>query len=138
MSTDDVDATSANDLGGADDMLSPMEATDSDDVHNDDGDEVVDPPEDWSGADKFGMSAEEERQGETLDQRLAEEEPDVTADAVAPGDADVTGGGDAVIDGSDLAPADPGVHHGQVDGAPEDGESLFPVVEDVTRKADQP
>ncbi|MGE0217035.1 hypothetical protein [Mycolicibacterium sp.] len=85
-------------------MLSPMEATDPDDVHNADGDEVVDPPEDWSGADKYGMSAEEQREGESLDQRLAEEEPDVTAD-------------------------EPGVHRGQVSGSPEDGDSLYPVVE---------
>jgi hypothetical protein len=137
MSTDDVDGTSANDLGGADDMLSPMEATDSDDVLNDDGDEVVDPPDDWSRVTKFGMSAEDEREGESLDQRLSEEVPDVTADAVAPADADVVGGGDVAIGGSDVAPADPGAHHGQVDGAPEDGESLFPVVEEVTRDDDQ-
>lgn len=84
MSTNDAGETTANDLGGADDMLSPMEATDSDEVLNADGDEVVDPPDDWSGATKFGMSSEEERQGESLDQRLAEEVPDVTADADAP------------------------------------------------------
>lgn len=102
MSTDDAGGTTTDDVGGADDMLSPMEATDSDEVHNADGDEVVDPPDDWSGADKFGMSAEEERQGETLDQRLAEEEPDVT------------------VNETDPRPAD---------GASEDGDSLFPVVE---------
>ena len=65
MSTDDFDATAANDIGGANDMLSPMESTDSDDVRNDDGDDVVDPPDDWSGADKFGMSAQEQAEGET-------------------------------------------------------------------------
>ncbi|MFB1298284.1 hypothetical protein ACAG24_022475 [Mycobacterium sp. pW049] len=91
-------------------MLSPMEATDSDEVRNADGDEVVDPPDDWSGADKFGMSSEEERQGESLDQRLAEEEPDVTVDANPPGGSASEGGE-------------------QIDGAPEDGDSLFPVVE---------
>jgi hypothetical protein len=138
MSTDDVDGTSANDLGGANDMLSPMEATDSDDVLDDDGDEVVDPPDEWSGADRFGMSADEEREGESLDQRLAEEEPDVTADAVASDDERSRRGGDTTIEGTDVAPADPGVHRGQIDGAPEDGESLFPVVEDVTRRADEP
>lgn len=95
MSTDDAAGTTANDVGGAEEMLSPMEGTDSDDLLNDDGDEVVDPPEHWSGVDKFGMSAEEQRQGESLDERLAEEVPDV----------------------------------GENDGAPEDGESLFPVVE---------
>ncbi|AKS32807.1 hypothetical protein [Mycolicibacterium goodii] len=117
MSTDD--SVSANDLGGADDMLSPMESTDSDDVLNDDGDEVVDPPEDWSGADKHGMTAEEEREGESLDDRLAAEEPDVTPDA--PGAA---GAPDAErAEGA-------GRHRGQVDGAPEDGESLYTVVEE--------
>lgn len=84
LSTDDAGTTTANDLGGADDTLSPMEATDSDEVLNADGDEVVDPPDEWSGADRFGMSSEEERQGESLDQRLAEEVPDVTADMDAP------------------------------------------------------
>jgi hypothetical protein len=129
VSTDDVGGTTANDLGGADDMLSPMEATDSDDVRNADGDEVVDPPEDWSGADKYGMSAEEQRQGETLDERLAEEVPDVTPDNVDLGTADGVVAGDETIPGSDAAPADPGDHHGQIDGAPEDGEPLFRVVE---------
>ena len=50
VSTDDAGGTTTDDVGGADDMLSPMEATDSDEVHNADGDEVVDPPDDWSGA----------------------------------------------------------------------------------------
>lgn len=105
MSTDDTGGTTANDLGGAEDMLSPMEATDSDEVRNADGDEVVDPPDDWAAADKFGMSSEEERQGETLDQRLAEEVPDMTPDDI-----------------------DPVAVPGQIDGTPEDGDSLFPVV----------
>src|SRR6266567_2411902 len=59
MSTDDVE-TSANDMGGGDDLLSPMESTDSDDLKNRDGDEVVDPPEGWSGVTKFGMTADEQ------------------------------------------------------------------------------
>ena len=42
-----------------DDTLSPSESTDSDEVRNDDGDTVVDPPDDWSEADKFGMTARE-------------------------------------------------------------------------------
>ncbi|HEY2199295.1 MAG TPA: hypothetical protein VGH69_16625, partial [Mycobacterium sp.] len=64
-----------------DDTLSPSESTDSDEVRNDDGDSVVDPPDGWSEADKFGMTAREEREGESLDDRLAEEEPDVLDDA---------------------------------------------------------
>ncbi|OBK22138.1 hypothetical protein A5634_08185 [Mycobacterium asiaticum] len=99
--------------GGPDETLRPQEATDSDEVRNDDGDTVVDPPDDWSEADKFGMTAREEREGESLDARLAAEEPDV-----------ITPGGE---------PADdlPGrVHRGQVDGTPEDGQSLFTVVDE--------
>jgi hypothetical protein len=128
MSTDDADTTTANDVGGAGDLLSPMEGTDSDDLQNADGDDVVDPPDGWSGVDKFGMSAQEQAEGQTLDQRLAEEVPDVTAEDVDPGDADDAAGDEHYL-GSDVAPDDPGVHRGQIDGVPEDGDSLFPVVE---------
>jgi hypothetical protein len=89
--------------------LDPSESTDSDEVRNDDGDTVVDPPDDWSEADKFGMTAREQREGESLDDRLAEEEPDVLNDP----------GPDA------MRPAR--AHRGQISGAPEDGDSLFNV-----------
>jgi hypothetical protein len=79
---------SANDEGGVDDTLRPMEALDSDEVRNDDGDTVVDPPDQWSEAER----PDDDR---TLDDRLAEEVPD-----------------------------QPGAG-----GTPEDGDSLFPVVE---------
>ena len=49
--------------GGPGDTLSPSESTDSDKVRNDDGDIVVDPPDGWSEADKFGMTEREEREG---------------------------------------------------------------------------
>lgn len=75
MRTDDASTTTANDIGGANDMLSPMEGTDADDLRNSD---------------------------------------DVTGDESV---------------GSDLAPEGPGVHLGQVDGAPEDGDPFFQVVE---------
>jgi hypothetical protein len=129
VSTDDATGTTANDLGGSDDMLSPMEGTDSDELRNDDGDEVVDPPEKWSGVDKFGMSAEEQREGESLDQRLAEEVPDVSEADIDPGDAESTADADLPLPGTDAAADDPGVHEGQIDGVTEDGDSLFPVVE---------
>src|SRR6185312_16851730 len=90
--------------GGPDDTLNASESTDSDEVRNDDGDTVVDPPEDWSEADKFGMTAREEREGEPLDDRLAAEEPDVLAGA----------GPDP-----DLPRR---IHRGQVSGTPEDGD----------------
>jgi hypothetical protein len=129
MSTDDADAATANEAGDGYGLLTPMEATDSDDVLNDDGDEVVDPPDDWSGVDKFGMSAQEQAQGESLDQRLAEEVPDITPDDIDLSDAVDVIGADEALPSSDFAAVDPGEHHGQIDGAPEDGDSLFPVVE---------
>jgi hypothetical protein len=58
------------------------------------------------------MTAREERAGESLDDRLAAEEPDVP-DAIDPGD-----------DGPRRA------HRGQIDGTPEDGDSLYDVVDE--------
>jgi hypothetical protein len=95
--------------GGPGDTLNASEGTDSDEILNNDGDIVVDPPDGWSEADKFGMTAREEREGESLDDRLAEEEPDVL-DAVDPNP-------------DDERPTR--VHRGQISGAPEDGDSLF-------------
>ncbi|HEY2085799.1 MAG TPA: hypothetical protein VGH54_07190 [Mycobacterium sp.] len=89
--------------------LSSSESTDSDEVRNDDGDIVVDPPDGWSEADKFGMTAREEREGDSLDNRLAEEEPDVLNDEGPGVERPVR------------------VHRGQIDGTPEDGDSLFNV-----------
>jgi hypothetical protein len=43
-------------------------------------DEGYSPPEKWSVLEKFGNTAEEEREGESLDQLLAEEEPETTDD----------------------------------------------------------
>ncbi|WP_204804745.1 hypothetical protein [Mycobacterium riyadhense] len=101
--------------GGPDNSLKPSESTDSDELRNDDGDTVVDPPEDWSEADRHGMTASEEREGESLDDRHAAEEPDFNEGA-ARDEGDQGGPGRA--------------HRGQVGGAPEDGESLYEVVDD--------
>lgn len=87
--------------GGPGDTLNPAESLDSDEVRNDDGDTVVDPPEHWSAA----------TENETLDDRLAEERPDVLDD-MEPDD-----------EPSDRA------HRGQISGSPEDGDSLYPVVD---------
>jgi hypothetical protein len=105
--------------GGPGDTLDPSESTDSDEILNDDGDIVVDPPEHWSEADKFGMTAREEREGEPLDQRLAAEEPDVLNDVTA---------GPSSDDTDDDLPAR--AHRGQISSAPEDGDSLFEVVDE--------
>ena len=93
-----------------DDTLSPSESTDSDEVRNDDGDTVVTPPDDWSEATKFGLTASEEEEGESLEYKLSAERPDVLDD-VSTGER----------------PAHQ--HHGQISGTPEDGDSLFGVEE---------
>jgi hypothetical protein len=89
--------------------LSPEESTDSDEVRNDDGDIVVDPPDDWSEADKFGMTAREAEEGESLDDKLSAEEPDVLPNEGLPTERPTR------------------VHRGQIDGTPEDGDSLVNV-----------
>lgn len=134
--TPDFAGDSANDEGGHDDTLRPMEALDSDEVRNDGGDEVVDPPEHWSEADKYGMTPREEREGEPLDEKLAAEEPDPSADRLLPQDeADrllPQDEADRLLPEDDvdrLAPEDHGTDEGQVSGTPEDGDSVFPVVE---------
>ncbi|KKW63217.1 MULTISPECIES: hypothetical protein [Mycolicibacterium] len=75
---------SPNDTGGVEDTLRPMEAMDSDDVRNDDGDEVVDPPEQWAAADHIAAEPE----GESLDEKLAAERPD-SADGTSEDDGSI-------------------------------------------------
>jgi hypothetical protein len=90
-----------------DDMLDQSESLDSDEVRNDDGDEVVDPPEHW-------IEAEDH---ESLDEKLAAEIADDARDQV-------------VSDDVDLDRIDPNQHgrvKGQIDGTPEDGDSFYNV-----------
>jgi hypothetical protein len=119
MASEDADE---RDVGGPDDTLSPEESLDSDDVRNADGDEVVAAPDSWI----------EPREDESLDQRLASEEPDTSSDTplsdaaeTAEGiseaeygvkEADIVGG--VIVE-------DSRVSRGQVDGTPEDGDSFF-------------
>lgn len=98
---------------GPGDTLNPRESTDSDELRNDDGDIVVDPPEGWSEADRFGMTAREQKDGESLAARLAAEEPEVSF-AHEPIDSD--------------GPAPGAVHRGQISRTPEDGDSLYQVI----------
>jgi hypothetical protein len=128
--SDNTDFESANDQGGTGDTLRPTEALDSDDVRNDDGDNVVDPPEGWSEASRSDdLPRGEEGGGESLDHKLAAEVPDETA---APA-ADDAAAGDTVELADDeldhVVPGDTGTDAGQISGTPEDGDSLFPVVE---------
>jgi hypothetical protein len=70
------------------------------------GDDPLDrgviPPERWSSAMRFGSTASEQESGESLDQLLAEEEPDITAEIDDERPEDIAGDEDAAdedIDG---------------------------------------
>ena len=113
----DVDRDTFDDV-----PLEPSEATDSDEIRNDDGDEVVDPPEEW-------IEAEED---ESVDERLADEVPDVSPDDIDPRDADESSSAVELMSDDNLDHIDPEDHgrvRGQIDGTPEDGDSFFDVVE---------
>jgi hypothetical protein len=137
---DPDDPTWANDQGGPGDTLSPMESTDPDDVRNRDGDEVVDPPENWSECNKYGLTPREAREGEPIDYKLGAEEPDPAGRPLDDDqdDEDSEDDRDTPPDRAEpepddviehIYPEDNGEHHGQVDGTPEDGEPIFTVVD---------
>ncbi|OMC39736.1 hypothetical protein A5745_09795 [Mycobacterium sp. IS-2888] len=89
-------------------MLEQSESLDSDEVRNDDGDTVVDPPDTWVKADE----------SESLDEKLAAETSERPRDDLSERD--------------ELDDVDPDAHgrdRGQVSGTPEDGESFFDVQE---------
>lgn len=111
-----VDPSDFPEEGGPGDTLNQSESTDSDEIRNDDGDIVVDPPERWSEVNRFGMTEREEREGPSLDDKLAAEQPDVL---------------DAASDDQPPTDEPPGrAHRGQVSGTPEDGDSLFDVADE--------
>lgn len=57
--------------------LSSAEDLDEDRLRLDPLEEGMDPPEQWAGVDKYGMTPREQREPRPLDERLAEEQPDV-------------------------------------------------------------
>lgn len=76
MSEQDLDGIAEDDG-----VLEPADTLDGDDLRGDVLDTGIDAGEGYRGATRFGTTAEEERSGESLDQLLAEEEPDVGPDA---------------------------------------------------------
>ncbi len=90
----------------------------SDTLDGEAGDDPLDAgyaaPDRWSAGERFGTTAAEERQGESLDQLLAEEEPDLDPYAEEP--EDVNEADEAPLDGPADARAgrllaeDEGVH----------------------------
>lgn len=78
----------------------------SDTLAGEPGDDPLDrgvvPPERWSAGMRFGTTAGEQQEGESLDRLLAEEEPDIAFDADDEDPSDVAGDEDAAdedIDG---------------------------------------
>jgi len=71
------------------------------DAEDDPLDRGVAPPERWSAAMKFGSTADEQEAGESLDQLLAEEEPDdaLDLDDDLPEDAEDADEADEYLDG---------------------------------------
>ena len=57
--------------------LNSAEDLDEDRLRVDPREEGVEPPEHWSEASRYGMTPFEQRQGESLEQRVRQEEPDV-------------------------------------------------------------
>ncbi|MFD1148302.1 hypothetical protein [Saccharothrix hoggarensis] len=88
MSSDDLQGYAApQDDGGSPDAvetdaagLSAAEDLDEDRLRQDPLEAGMDPPEHWSGVDKYGMTPYEESHPRPLDERLSEEQPDVTAE----------------------------------------------------------
>lgn len=71
--------------------LQPSEATDADELATDPLEDGVEPPEGWSGADRYGTTAAEEHEDRALEYRLAEERPEqALADTAARPFADRT------------------------------------------------
>jgi hypothetical protein len=113
-----------------DNPLEPEEQLDSDEIRNDDGDEVVDPPDEWIEA----------KENETLDERLAEELPDNVGyddddedeDATSDAHDSDAGGGLTLVSNYEIDHIDTeryGREYGQIDGTPEDGDSFYDVVD---------
>ncbi len=71
----------------------------SDTLDGEPGDDPLDrgviPPQGWSAGMRFGSTAEEQQEGESLDQLLAEEEPDIAFDADDEGPGDIAADEDA-------------------------------------------
>jgi hypothetical protein len=71
-------------IGAENDGVIPdADSLEGDNPRHDELDPGIIPPDGWSASDRFGTTEEEEEEGESLDQHLAEEVPDVDAYAEA-------------------------------------------------------
>ena len=78
--TDQPGSSYGDDPAEDDGVLDPSDSLDGDDLRSDVLDTGIDAGEGYRGATRFGTTAEEERRGESLEQLLDEEEPEVVAD----------------------------------------------------------
>jgi hypothetical protein len=89
---DDQGEQSYDDTAEDDGVLEPADTLDGDDLRGDVLDTGIDAGEGYRGATRYGTTADEEERGESLDQLLAEEEPDQVdeewTDEDAPSDDD--------------------------------------------------
>ena len=109
------------------DQGAPNQRDAEDTLEGDPGDDPLDqaiiPPDRWSPAERFGTTAEEEEQGESLDQLLAEEEPEPDPYAVADEeDEDAGEAPDATLAGGYTADPRAGRLVGEDEGAHPDAE----------------
>lgn len=104
------------------DQNDDFEQFDEDNLRLDPLEEGMDPPEHWAQADKFGNTEREQREGQDLEHRLAEEEPDVEPeDPNRPVNRLDESVDDESYDTDQVAPEEP--HHPQRTEAERDGTS---------------
>lgn len=87
----DVAGQETQDVPEDEGVLQPSETLESDDLAQDPLDTGISPPERHPASERFGVTEAEARQGESLDQRLAQEVPDQDPRNPAPVDADRAG-----------------------------------------------
>ncbi|MEV6620447.1 hypothetical protein AB0M83_11300 [Amycolatopsis sp. NPDC051106] len=124
--------------------LDPSEALDEDELRVDPLEEGIEPPEHWSAADRFGTTPREVREGEPMDQRLAEEVPDTESEpvperplAVTPADQLDETVEDAPADFEQVAPADEVPHRHSNSDPREEADYAGGSVADAIREARQ-
>ncbi|HET9172936.1 MAG TPA: DUF5709 domain-containing protein [Actinospica sp.] len=75
----DTTGQETQDVPEDDGVLQPADTLETDDLARDPLDIGISPPERHPASERFGVTEAEARRGETLDQRLAQEEPDEPA-----------------------------------------------------------
>jgi hypothetical protein len=106
----------ASDDNEEDGVLEPADDLSTDDLDDDPLDTGIVPADRYRASTWFGVTDAEARQGETLDQLLAEEEPDPTARYLEDDERSDDAKGDADDDVDEELPDDPGEFG---DGGPE-------------------